>query len=106
MQNYGIILKWQRKFNYQIFKNRKIYDIMEKKNIKDETFMFFSSAFLMIFLLFSIISYSNSTLISPSHSGLNWMSKLPFPFLSPVSPSPPGVSSIEVSAILISALVI
>lgn len=48
MQNYGIILKWQRKFNYQIFKNRKIYDIMEKKNIKDETFMFFSSGFLIL----------------------------------------------------------
>ena len=55
MQNYGIILKWQRKFNYQIFKNRKVYYIMEKKNIQDETYMFFSSGFLMIFLLFSMI---------------------------------------------------
>ena len=43
MQNYAIILKWQRKFNYQIFKNRKIYYIMEKKNIQDEFSLFFFS---------------------------------------------------------------
>ena len=43
MQNYGIILKWQRKINYQIFKNRKIYYIMEKKNIQDEFSLFFFS---------------------------------------------------------------
>ena len=43
MQNYGIILKWQRKFNYLIFKNRKIYYIMEKKNIQDEISLFFFS---------------------------------------------------------------
>ena len=43
MQNYGIILKWQRKFNYQIFNNRKIYYIMEKKNIQDEFSLFFFS---------------------------------------------------------------
>ena len=43
MQNYGIILKWQRNFNYQIFKNRKIYYIMEKKNIQDEFSLFFFS---------------------------------------------------------------
>ena len=43
MQNYGIILKWQRKFNYKIFKNRKIYYIMEKKNIQDEISLFFFS---------------------------------------------------------------
>ncbi len=43
MQNYGIIHKWQRKFNYQIFKNRKIYYIMEKKNIQDEISLFFFS---------------------------------------------------------------
>ena len=43
MQNYGSILKLQRKFNYQIFKNRKIYYIMEKKNIQDEISLFFFS---------------------------------------------------------------
>jgi len=30
MQNYGIILKRQRNFVYQIFKNQKIYCIVEK----------------------------------------------------------------------------
>ena len=33
MQNYRIILKYQRKFIYEIFKNGKKTYIVEKKNI-------------------------------------------------------------------------
>ena len=49
MQNYGIILKYQRKFIYEIFKNGKKTYIVEKWNIHHS----FSTMMRVTFSLFS-----------------------------------------------------